>query len=740
MTEKWVENPPHVDATRMRHISDDDLFAAFAPVVQVEGRADRLSAWRSHFARRSHPTPWFNLDGWAAAVRGSEREREVIAQADATLARTVDFTDRGLGKSGLYGFHYLNWLLPLIQAYACTRDERYVEGWRRFFGQWYATRDEVRGDWPGLDVIWYTLGVGLRGDVIARALQAFRASPALPDAIYGQMLKTLLGGARWLYEEHDAFRHGNWQLAGCGALLNLAGFFPELPEASAWAARARARIEEHLELDVYPDGGHYERAPGYHVMCMNVLRQAAISAEQNLGWSLAAHPRFAAMYDWLLTMTTGAGWAPPFNDCQIVWSGSQFVYGHYFLRRPEYKAMARRFLPEPEIAALLGSLPARPGEGAPPAGFASATEAAPSRESCLLPESKYAILRGGWGRDGLYAALNYGPFVGHELEPHSHLAGLDFVLAGWGAPLAWEAGGPNTYDDPLYYNWYRATRAHNTIVGAGLHTAEDRDATLLHFAALPTIDVIAAEHRGTDGATHRRTLLFVRPGDVGPPYWLVRDCVTGVPETTWLLHGPAPWAASGPQAWAAVAGPGLLVLPADAPVIDVTGGASGPCRVPDSTRQVNQPGELHTLALRQAGGNYDVALLPFRERAPRATIAREDATLTLHLDGGIDRFGECWWTRERDRRLVAAACWGQPTLTHAGRVLVAAPALQACSLTWQGESLEAVVETTAKTALAFHAPGASSARVNGVIVPSARSGAALIVAAPCAGRYTVLLA
>ncbi|HEU5423826.1 MAG TPA: heparinase II/III family protein, partial [Nitrolancea sp.] len=696
-----------------------------------------LAAWRAYFAARTQPLPWFNHAGWASAVAGTPLAAETLATADTLLDRTVDFTDRALGKSGLYGFHYLGWLLPLIRAYALTGDERYIAGWTRFFDQWYATRDAVQGDWPGLDVIWYTLGVGVRSDPIAQALHAFRASPALPDATYQAMVKTLLGGARWLDEEHQTFRHGNWQLAGCGALLNLAGFLPEFREAGAWAATARARIEEHLALDVYPDGGHYERAPGYHAMCLGVLHRAAITAEQALDWPLAAHPRFAAMYDWLLALTTGGGWTPPFNDCQPVWSGVHLLYGYYFFARPAYKALARRLLSPETIAATLGALPPRPGRGDSADEFARAPEALPADGSRVLATSKYAVLRAGWEPDGLYAALNYGPFVGHELEPHSHLAGLDFVLAGWGAPLAWEAGGPNTYDDPLYYDWYRATRAHNTILAEGLHTGEDRDAELVRFAALPALDLITARHEGAGGAAHERTLIFVRPAEHGAPYWLVRDRVTGVTESTWLLHGRSPWLAGERLTFRSEEGPGLLVLPARPERLASSTGDTGPCKVPDPATGANVPGELHALALHAGDGRYDVVLAPFAATAPEAVVEEQGDDLVVRLAGCVDRFGERQWTRERDGRLLAAACWENSSLTYDDVTLVTGRNLRACSVHWTDNRLDAVVEVAARTTLALHAPGAAALRLNDIVLPLRLENDSVWVSLPCAGRYTI---
>lgn len=743
---RWVEKPPHVDPVRMRHISDLDLFLAMdltrpglesvAAAVKAGDTDAAARAWQSYFAGRSKPVPQLNVTGWAQAVAGTSAAREMIDRAETALVRQVDFTDKGLGKSGLYGFHYLGWMSPLSHAYALTGDERYVEGWARLFDLWYEARDRVQGDWPGLDVIWYTLGVGSRSSTIMHALHTFRGSEKLPLSTHLKMLKTVLGGARWMCEEHDAFRYGNWQFAGCGELLQVAGVFPEFNEAKAWEATARTRIEEHLELDFYPDGGHHERCPSYHTMCLEVLKKAAVISEQCLGWRLSDHPRFPLLFDWLLEMTTGAGWAPPFNDSHVVWSGTYMLWGHYFLGRPEYKGLAERVM-TPEVSrAALGWLPARPGRRTPQEEFQVAPSVAPAQESKLLPTSKYALLKGG----DLYAAINYGPFIGHELEPHSHLAALDFVLAGWGEALAYEAGGPATYDDPLYYDWYRATRAHNTVVVQGRNTAEERDAELLAFAALPQVDAFVACHRGNGGTAHTRTLLFVRPGPTGAPYWFVRDRLEGEGPFEWLLHGRTPWAPAGDRAFRSAEGPGLLVVPAVPERVSQVNLSAGPSRVPDPATRETKLGEIHALGYTQACGEYDVALVPFQgQEAPVVSVASSGRAVVVAVAGCTDLISEGTWVRESGGRLVAAACWGLEggSLEHGGHALIEGPGLSACGLTCEPGRLSATAVTSAKTALRLRAPGAHIVRLNGVLIPPKFHGEQVDLEIPCAGRYTI---
>ncbi|MER6003903.1 heparinase II/III family protein [Nonomuraea angiospora] len=527
----FVEKAPHVHPTRMRHITDEALLETLGAGGVAETRA-----WR-----RRRPIP---------AALGAEG-------ADALLGIEVDFLDKGHGRSLLYGFHYLRWMSPLITAYAGTGDPRYAAEWDRLFRQWYDDRDRVEGDWPGLDVVWYSLGVRARAMYVTEALAVFADEPALSDGCWLRMMKTVVGGARWSAEEHDEFRHGNWQFVNACELLHTARVFADLPEAEQWAEVAMARILEHLEQDVRADGGHHERSPSYHLMCLDNLERA-VAVEP----ALARHPRRQAMYRWLSVLTTSGGWVPHLQDSGLIW--------------PQ--------------------------------------DVGPAEGSHNLEASGYATFRHG----DFHTVVNYGPYVGHELEPHSHHAALDFVLSGWGVPLAWEGGGPPSYDDPGYYDWYQATRAHNTLLVPGEGYVEDRRAACDLFSVSARADVFAGHHHGYS-ARHDREIVFVK-GD--NPYWIVTDRIDA--EAIWQIHGLSPWVERD-GGFAGTRGPGILVVPLQPPDEVVYG--TGPARIPDPATRTAEYGEIHSLGLRRADGRFTVGIFPYRDQPP---CVPED--WTVHAD------------------------------------------------------------------------------------------------------------
>ncbi|MEV6964318.1 heparinase II/III family protein [Hamadaea sp. NPDC051192] len=609
MTTTSVEKPHHVDETRMRHISDADLAATFGLASLADVRALLSSPER--------PRPVWDPVRWAAAKPASAPT--VLAEADALLVREVDFLDRGLGRSRLYGFHYLGWLNPLIQAGALTGDPQYAACFERFFGQWYDCRDDVVGDWPGLDVIWYSLGVASRSAVFVKALAVFGSQ--LSEPRWAQLVKSIVGGARWAYEEHDAFRHGNWQLFSVAELLHVASVFPQAREAAAWVGRAQERLLDHLEHDFYADGGHHERSPGYHTMCLEALHRAAVVGEQQLGWDLAADERFRAAHDWLAKLADDAGWIPHLQDSGVVWPAKLLLRGDYFHPGHGFGELARRWLTPDEIAEELSWLPPSP----PRLSAANAAE----RGSELLATSRYAVFRGA----NTQTVVNYGPHVGHELESHSHHAALDFVISADGVPVAWEAGCPPSYDDPGYYDWYQATRGHNTIEPPGVQLSTARTVVLDTFRTLPQLDVFAGHHDGYP-VRHDRRIVFVR---AEPHYWLISD-VLGQSGFVWRMHGLAPWSEHEQGHRTA----GMLAIPADPAGVEHT---SGPARIPDPANRQADYGTIHGLHLTFAGDRSDVLLVPSSAGPLPATLSRLGQTLVVRIGRFEDHLTATTWAR-----------------------------------------------------------------------------------------------
>lgn len=490
----------------IRHISDEDLFAAFGDKWRT------YDDWSTHWSavaplRAKFTDREFFLGPRDEVTARLAPERDsILATADRVVrhdiqgwgdvsiqhGNVVDF-NAPYGQSGKYGFHYWWFAQPLLHARLLTDDPKYLEEFDRLFNQWYEQRDQVRGEFPHLDVIWYELGLGIRS-------RPFIEFYALPHATrsrqtHERMLKTLLGAARWLYAEQQqrGYRDGNWQIMGSYGLAFIAVMLPEFVESPAWLSLALRRLHEHADRDFFPDGCHSERVPGsYSVVAYRDLR--------NLVTLLGDHPASRPFRD---RLTTAAQWfrdilppdqiLPAINDCE---------------RTP---------LP-PVLRDDLASKPSMP-------------------RSIHLPDSGFTIFRSDRSHAARYMLINHGPHGGG----HSHADCLSFQLHAFGRPLAIDAGIGRTYDDPHHAPWYVRSVAHNML------TVDDDDIDRpaavgedVIWSTAPDIEYFAATHRGYEkskGVVHRRHITFIRS-----TYWIVYDLVSlsdTACELAWELHRPA---------------------------------------------------------------------------------------------------------------------------------------------------------------------------------------------------------
>ncbi|MEU8221284.1 heparinase II/III family protein [Kribbella sp. NPDC048915] len=700
-----IENPRHIDG-RINRIGTDELLKAFgSPAADLAG----LRAYVGQQLQR----PAWPLPEWAEATRSTPGADAVLTAA-APLLDGVDVTGRGLGRSQLYGFHYLGWLAPGARAWLLTGDERYLRAFEQHLDEWVSQRDTVVGEWPGLDVIWYSLGTWARCRSLLPTLEVLTASP-LSDRVWGRLVATLLGGARWSYDEHDVFRHGNWQLVCATELLHISAVLPCLVESAAWAERARKRIEEHLELDIYPDGGHYERSPGYHGMVLTALQTAA-----RIDPAVAAHPRFAAMHTWLCELVSSGGWLPHLQDSGIEWPAVSLLRGSYLLNDPVLAQVAAQWLSPSEFAAEVATFPARP-ERAEWLQDAAVPELPPAT---VLRESGYTILRGA----ELRAVINHGPHVEHELESHSHRAVLDLVLDGWQQPLLWEAGGPPSYDDPGYQSWYQSGRGHNTVVVDDQELSTDRGVAVDPLVDTGMVAVFSGRHHG-NGLEQSRTIAMVRQE---PSYVVVTDHADGSNDFRAHWHALHPWREMAPLTYDAAApnGPGLLLIDTGGPA--ATSLTEGVARRPVLERRVGEYGPLHSLTLSRSSGNFTTVLVPHESAEPPTVSAeRADDGLVVTIGQTVDRIGPATWTRTVAGQLSWATGWRVRALPD---LLTATDDVDVL-VTTSGATVRFEITSRGRCAIRVRAGG--ELRLRGMVVDAARDGEWAHLTLPYAGAWTV---
>jgi len=619
----------HADRKRMIHISDGDFFAAlrmtgpgFRAAREALARGDMAGAWKAlaeYFARRERPWP---LPEDPTGVNGLERDsaegRAVVEAAEKLVrheitgwhATTFKFGPRidfnaDFGESGIYGFHYLTWLLPLGRAYRLTGEGRYAAAFDDIFSQWYEQRDRVEFRIPRLDPIWYELGCGGRLPVLMSMACCFRTAAELRVETVARLWKTFLGHGRWLLEhERKGYQGGNWQVTGARALLLVGTLFPEFKEASAWRQVGRKRLMEHCERDFFEDGCYSERCPSYGTIGLRFLPELHHLLRQSRGREaerkrLAERTRQA--YRWYLLTSTPLRTSPATGDsgyvpiADLMRKGARYTGDGTLLWpiREELSEEERRALPEPAEPGVL---------------------------SVNLASSGFAVMRTGWERDALYMMINYGPHGGG----HTHNHTLDFELFAYGEGLALDTARFDSYDNPLDA-FFRRACAHNQVVvnDADMDRPGLRVSDVL-WSSNERADLFGGTHDGylnSHGVLISRKVVFVKP-----VFWLVSDLVLERQRHhcyTWFLHSPHRFRKRAGKAFLAGPGPGLLIAPAR----------------PQEVRHVRQGTTYSREDWRTPGpfpernwigyekfdhyatfATYAVLLVPFRQEPPEASI------------------------------------------------------------------------------------------------------------------------
>jgi hypothetical protein len=318
------------------------------------------------------------------------------------------------------------------------------------------------------------------------------------------MRRVIVSHARYVAAFPEVHLQGNHLLKNWTALA-LAGLTFDGAEASGWAARALASLDEELGRQILPDGGHFERSVMYHLFALSDLldvRDFARAREQpalRLDETLGSMGRFTA------TVLHPDGELPLFNDAAL-----------------------GQAPPPAKLFARLGGVPEPLGGPSPRIHDAPAfglTAFRLSRGEALI--------------------FDTGPLGPPHQPGHAHSDTLSFELSTLGERRAVN-GGVDGYDGPNRA-FFRSAVAHNTLTVDG----EGPDELWATFRVGGRCEVLhrAFEDRGESlwargnltafqGWLHTRTLLLV-PGQA----LIVRDVVEAEHEVTAvsrarLLPGP----------------------------------------------------------------------------------------------------------------------------------------------------------------------------------------------------------
>ncbi len=376
----------------------------------------------------------------------------------------------------------------MAKAYWHTGDEKYAKEWCFQLLDWTRKNPHDKEH----DYAWRSIEAGIRGYNWTGLYQRFIHSPHFTSEVLVAFLNSMFDHADYLMTVYRT--KSNWGLMEAEGMAFIAITFPEFKDAEKWRNEAFRRLNNEINLQVYPDGQQRELAMGYHIGCINwFLRTYELAKLNNIenAFPQSYLERIELMCEVPLKLCHPDGTNAQFGDA---WAGTPGQHSERFL---EWSGKFNRqdFL----FLATDGK------EGKEPDSTAFA-----------LPQSGLYSMKSGWDKNAISLVLKCGPDGGGHCQPDNGT----FELYSGGRNLMPDAGSYIYSGDPEGRNWFRQTKHHQTLTLNGENSKYAPK--LLLWKPGENLDILVVENQSYDNLSHRRSVFFV-----DKEYFVIVDEATG---------------------------------------------------------------------------------------------------------------------------------------------------------------------------------------------------------------------
>jgi uncharacterized heparinase superfamily protein len=507
------------------------------------GRTDSaLRHLAEHFRARATPHLFVTAGGQlgSAALADPRQKATTIHLADEICDNQFHFRGRTVRFEGAVDWRHSpdgnpdwTWDLnrhayfeQLGRAYAYTADERYARKYRELLLDWLVHNP------PGVrQPNWASVfEVAFRINVWLWTYDYFRASFYADELWLRSLLEGLWAHGYFLETHLEYHVPNNHLLLEAKALAMLGVAFPEFRQATRWKKRGLSLAFQQIRSQIEPDGVHSERAAHYHRVVAGELLELLVLLDNNdVPVPDDVRLAFERMLAFELWITKPDGSLPLLGDSSLEDTHWRFLAtrgGPAFLFRPDLKGVA----PEPAEAELWLLGPGRIRRWA---------DASPITPTALGSRSfvtgGYYIMRHGNGPAAAHLVFDAAPFGDRRVPGHGHADALSLELYADHQTWLVDPGVYSTHAAPAWRNFFRGTRAHNTVVVDGQDQSllvgtrgvyRPARVTLHRWWSSADIDWVDASHHGYERLahpiTHRRHIVFIKPD-----CWVVFDVLSG---------------------------------------------------------------------------------------------------------------------------------------------------------------------------------------------------------------------
>ena len=413
-------------------------------------------------------------------------------------------------------------LTVMSAAYALSKDEKYASAVAQQLQDWIAQNPFPLGvNWSsslelGIRLIsWVWIDRLLKGSEVHDLL--FGSSGVMWSSIYWH---------QWLISQH--YSHGS--SANNHLIGEMAGLFISschwqvFPQSKRWQSLAWQILEQEISIQTYACGLNREQAFPYHIFATEFFLLAGIEAEMH---HVAISDRYKnlvrKMLEVIPPLTDVGGNLPRYGDddegmaLQIRPHQSSRVDWLFRLGRQWLDAKVP--LPNDASGSLAASLinfPAEDTVGEVPL---------PNNSLAFSDAGVYVLARDRGKPREIMCLADAGELGFLSIAAHGHADALAFTLSIGGVPIVVDPGTYVYHTDNHWRNYFRSTKAHNTIAIDGLDQSKPEGIFLwtrkaktkvLDWKETENGSVITAEHDGytctDEGIVHRRQITLNKQG------------------------------------------------------------------------------------------------------------------------------------------------------------------------------------------------------------------------------------
>ena len=483
-------------------------------VDRLLGQADRVAAGRlSYFdlvdCDLGSPIDW-------------HRDHRAQVAAPRRYAPSIDYRD--FGQTGdckqVWEPNRHHQLVVLGRAYRATGERRYAQAAVEQLDHWIAENPY------GIGMNWRSpleLGIRLINWVWTYDLirQSGLAAGGFQERLMNSVYRHVWEVARKFSRASSANNHLIGEAAG---VFIATSYWHGLRGAEKWRRRSREILLAEIQRQTHEDGGNKEQAIGYHLFVLQFFVLSGLVAR----WAGEDFPEpywatVERMFEYVGAFAEGGENVPMFGDCDdgyVLDLGCDhhdfrawLSAGAVLFKRPNLKAWARGYR-EPARWLLGGK-------------SREAFEAIPEPDddgrisSRSFPRTGYYLLQCGHrgSPDRISVLFDCGELGFGALAGHGHADALSVTLRAFGRDVLVDPGTYDYFSFPRWRDYFRSTRAHNTVGIDGRDQSEmlglflwgkRAHARCLEWSPGEQGGKVVGEHDGyrllRDPVTHRRTV------------------------------------------------------------------------------------------------------------------------------------------------------------------------------------------------------------------------------------------